>query len=234
MVKIKRYSLTVCIALFAVSPWFASAGSYWQSSGTPIRDSNGACVVASLAKHKVTACNPPDRVILLPGANGKAGAVLISAQGITHRLDQAYKTLSTAPDGFSEQSLSADQVNREFGQLLGALPQPVVTFTIKFVSGSATQLTPAASTVIEQLKAEVQNRDAPEIRLIGHTDSVGKLLQNDLLSQQRAQTVVDILKSYGIAPEVMEATGRGEREPAVATADNISEAANRRVEVRVR
>ena len=235
MVKITKFSLTVCVSLFAVSPWFASAGSYWQSgSGAPIRDSSGACVAADSATHKVAACKPADRIILLPDANGKAGAVLISAQGETHRLDEAYKALSTAADGVSEKSLSASEVSGEFGQLLGAQPEPVATFTVKFVSGSATELTPEAAAVIEQLKAEVERRDAPEIRLVGHTDSVGDLLKNDLLSKKRALTVVDILKGYDIASDVMQATGRGEREPAVATADNVSEAANRRVEVRVR
>lgn len=233
----RKMSLTAYVSLFALSlaPWSANAASYWQSgTGLPIKDTGGACVVAGLAQHKVAACRPADRVILLPGDDGKVGAVLISSHGATHRLDQAYKTVSTSGDGLSEQTVSEGQVNSEFGQLLDALPLPVVTFTVKFVSGSATELTPDAVAVIQQMKVEVQRREAPEIRLVGHTDSVGDLLKNDLLSQQRAQTVVDILTRYGVAPEAMEATGRGEREPAVATANNVSEAANRRVEIRVR
>ncbi|MGK0250386.1 MAG: outer membrane protein OmpA-like peptidoglycan-associated protein [Oleispira sp.] len=235
MVKIRYLGLTACISIFSLSPWFVNADSYWQSgSGLPVQDSSGVCVIASLAEHEVAACKPTDRVILLPGDNGKAGAVLISSKGATHRLDQAYKTVSTKEGGLSEQFVSASQVNSEFGELLSALPQPVAPFTVKFVSGSATELTPETAAVINQLLAEVERRDAPEIRLVGHTDSVGGLLKNDRLSKKRAQAVVDILINYGIAPEVMQATGRGEREQAVVTADNVSEAANRRVDVKVR
>ncbi|MEH6443661.1 MAG: OmpA family protein [Oceanospirillaceae bacterium] len=235
MVEMRKFGLAACITFFALSPGLANAESYWQnSSGSPIQDSNGVCVIASAAKHVVAACKPADRIILLPGDNGKAGAVLVTSKGTTHRLDQAYKTVSIAEGGFSEKSVSAGKVKSEFGQLLNALPLPVASFTVKFVSGSATELTPEAAAVVTQLLAEVERRDAPEIRLVGHTDTVGGLLKNDLLSQQRAQTVVDILINYGLAPGVMEATGRGEREQVVATADNVSEAANRRVDIRVR
>lgn len=222
-------------ALFALSTSLVNAGSYWKnSSGSAIKDSSGACVIASVASHKVAECKPVDRVILLPDASGKAGAVLISSQGVDHRLDEAYKTVSSSEDGLAEKLISEGEVNSEFGQLLNALPDSVTSFTVKFVSGSATELTPESSAVIDQLKAEIDRRDAPEIRLVGHTDSVGKLLQNDRLSQKRAQTVAEILIGYGIAPQVIEATGRGEREPAVITADNVDEAANRRVDIRVR
>lgn len=235
MLKKKSINLIVCLTTGAFLPLLATASSFWQSSsGAPIKGSNGACIVASLATHEVAACEPTDRVILLPGANGKAGAVLISAKGATHRLDQAYKTVSSSQRGLSEEIVSASEVRNEFGQLLNALPKQVTPFTVKFVSGSATELTPESATVITQLIAEIERRDAPEIRLVGHTDSVGELLENDILSKQRAQTVVDVLIEQGIKAESIEATGRGEREPAVVTADNVNEAANRRVDIRVR
>jgi outer membrane protein OmpA-like peptidoglycan-associated protein len=235
MVKIKSFNLVICMSTCAFLPLSANASSFWQSSsGSPIKSSSGVCVVASLATHEVAACKPTDRVILLPGANGKAGAVLISAKGATHRLDQAYKTVSNSQGNLSEETVSASEVSNEFGQLLNALPQSVTSFTVQFISGSATELTPESATVITQLIAEIERREAPEIRLVGHTDSVGELLKNDLLSKQRAQTVVSVLIEQGIKPESIEATGRGEREPAVITADNVNEAANRRVDIRVR
>jgi len=42
------------------------------------------------------------------------------------------------------------------------------------------------------------------------------------------------LAGQGFDRSVMSAVGRGEREPKVATADNVDSAANRRVEVLVR
>ncbi|MGB1236928.1 MAG: OmpA family protein, partial [Pseudomonadales bacterium] len=180
------------------------------------------------------ACKPADRIILLPGADGVAGAVLVSSEGQQQRLDKAYTSLAKSDEGLAEQAVSEAEVKDQFGRLLDAQPKSVTSFTVKFVSGSATELTPEADAVIEQLIAEVEGRESAEIRLVGHTDSVGDLLKNDVLSQRRAQAVVDILAARGVDREVMEATGRGEREPAVARGDNVSEAANRRVDIRVR
>ncbi len=231
----KQFSTIASASFLMLSASLANASTFWvNSAGEPVRDSNGSCVVAGISTQEVAACKPADRVILLPGDDGKAGAVLISSQGATHRIDEAYKAVSNTQQGLSEDSLSAGEVNSEFGQLLDALPESVTTFTVKFVSGSATELTPESDAVINQLKAEIERRDVPEIRLVGHTDSVGRLELNDKLSRKRAQTVADILIGYGISPDVIEATGRGEREPAVATGNNVSEAANRRVDIRVR
>jgi outer membrane protein OmpA-like peptidoglycan-associated protein len=70
--------------------------------------------------------------------------------------------------------------------------------------------------------------------VIGHTDSVGSEEANDLLSLQRAQSVLQVLIETGISALSIDATGRGEREPLVITADGVDEPRNRRVEISVR
>ena len=61
--------------------------------------------------------------------------------------------------------------------------------------------------------------DNPEvkIRLTAHTDRRGTASYNTRLSQQRAESVVRYLIGRGIAPERLEAAGRGSDEPYTVT-----------------
>jgi outer membrane protein OmpA-like peptidoglycan-associated protein len=51
---------------------------------------------------------------------------------------------------------------------------------------------------------------------------------------QRAQVVRELLIAQGFKPELIEAVGRGEREPVVPTEPNVDEPRNRRAEIIVR
>lgn len=225
-------------ALSFIAPLSIASEGYWQTgSGSPLLDSSGNCVKASLANQAElnSQCERSDRVILLPGANGKTGAIVVTARGQTARIEKAYGTLSASSNKLSPQTkMTAHQVETKFAQLLDSQPRGVKSYTVRFISGSATELTQDSLVTITQLKQEITRRTAPEVRLVGHTDSVGDLESNDLLSLQRAQTVSNILITNGLNPKLLEATGRGEREQAVKTADNVSEVANRRVDIKVR
>ena len=73
-----------------------------------------------------------------------------------------------------------------------------------------------------------------ELVVVGHTDRTGSPQANDVLSLQRAQAVRNLLIAQGFQPELVEAVGRGEREPAVPTEANVDEPRNRRAEIIVR
>jgi outer membrane protein OmpA-like peptidoglycan-associated protein len=109
-----------------------------------------------------------------------------------------------------------------------------VSFVLVFEFGSGQDVAPAFAPVLQQLLAEVANYPAPEITVIGHTDRAGSLPDNDRLSLQRAQTVRDLLVQAGVDPARITIAGRGEREPAVPTADEVPLAENRRVEINLR
>ena len=70
--------------------------------------------------------------------------------------------------------------------------------------------------------------------MTGHSDTVGNDADNDALSQKRAEEILNVLVAKGFDRSIMSAVGRGERELKEATGDNVSNAANRRVEVIVR
>ena len=120
-----------------------------------------------------------------------------------------------------------------FGAALAAQPARPRSFQLYFIEGSDT-FTDETRRTVEQIFGEIARRPAPEIAVVGHTDRVGSDQSNDALSLKRAEFVRGELIKRGLAPDGIQASGRGEREPIVPTADGVSEPRNRRVEIIVR
>jgi peptidoglycan-associated lipoprotein len=78
----------------------------------------------------------------------------------------------------------------------------------------------------DSLQGLIETLDANEnivVELASHTDSRDSDERNDILSQKRAQSVVDYLISRGIDPERLVAKGYGERVPRTLNKDIIRE-----------
>lgn len=177
---------------------------------------------------------PTDRVVLLPDEGGKVGKLLVKSAAGEQALATAYAGARIGEAGRIETRVEdAAEVGQRYGAVLAARPLKPVSFTVYFVSGGQ-ELTPESAAAIADLKSELARRPVPEITVIGHTDRVGTLEANDGLSIKRAETVRTILLGQGMLAASIEATGRGEREPLVATDDEVAEARNRRVEIGVR
>jgi outer membrane protein OmpA-like peptidoglycan-associated protein len=177
---------------------------------------------------------PQERIVLLPERDGRASAVTVRTPRGETILEQPYAAADVLADGtVARVGESAASVQSRFGAALAAQPPPPVSFTVYFVFDTDA-LTPASRAQFDRIKAELATRPAPEIVVIGHTDRVGTVAYNDDLSLKRAQSVRAALIAAGIGPGGIEVAGRGEREPAVATADEVHEERNRRVEITVR
>ena len=176
----------------------------------------------------------PERVILLPDADGQVGQLVVRSATSQQVLDKAYAASEIDSSGnIAARSEDAASVQARYGALFDARPARPLSFTLYFLSGSAQDLTPESIAGLEQLKAAIASRPVPEITVIGHTDRVANLETNDTLSHKRAQAVSELLQASGVQT-TMEVAGRGEREPLIPTADEIAEAANRRVEINLR
>lgn len=176
----------------------------------------------------------PDRVVLLPSADGGSSSVIVKSAGGETALDRSYAVAEVNSKGaITAAQSNAAEVQARFAAVLAALPPRPVTWTVYFVSGRD-ELTPDSRPQLDQVKAELLRRPAPEISVIGHTDRVGKVADNDALSRVRAAAVRDALVGAGIDVRQIEVSGRGEREPLVPTADEVDEPKNRRVEISVR
>ena len=107
-----------------------------------------------------------------------------------------------------------------------ALPER--NFVLYFGTDSST-LTPAARDVVQQAAAAARQLSAVRISVTGHTDTVGKSQYNLRLSDRRAAAVRAELLNLGVPANQIDATGVGESDAAVPTADGVNEPRNRRV-----
>lgn len=175
-----------------------------------------------------------DLYILLPGAAGVTGALTVTHGGKTAVLDTPHAAAKIATPGALEATTSsAEEVRRTFEAALGAQPPRPTSFTIYFLHDSD-EVSPESKEALDGILREIARRPAPEVVVIGHTDTVGAEDHNDRLSLQRAQTIRARLISLGIAAERVQAAGRGKRELLVQTADQVAEPRNRRVEIVVK
>lgn len=190
--------------------------------------------VAGCAGHGAHPPVSPELVAVIPGPTGHVGAVVVQSGGSEQVLDRAFAARRVMADGSAASAnLTADEVSREFGGTLASLPGRPASFTLYFLEGRD-ELTPASRQEMEKVFAELKRRPAPDIVVIGHTDTVGNLAFNDKLSLARAERMRELMIGLGIAPERIQAAGRGKREPLVPTEENVSEPRNRRVEISVR
>jgi outer membrane protein OmpA-like peptidoglycan-associated protein len=196
-----------------------------------LRSGAGGIMLALLA---ACATPPPATVVLLPGQDGKTGAVVVSDGRTETVLDTPYASARAGGgEPIERRTTSEPEVTKQFGATLASLPPRPTKYTLYFLSGTD-QFTNATKKEVQQVLAEVAQRPAAEVVVIGHTDRVGPGVENDKLSLQRAHRVKTLLIPLGIPEDRIVTAGRGEREPIVSTVDNVDEPKNRRVEINVR
>ena len=176
-----------------------------------------------------------EMIVLLPGPDGKVGALTVTHEGHQQTLDAPYAAARLQQQGKLEDGgrLSPEQVQQDFGRALGAQPPRPVRFVLYFLDNSD-EFTPASKLEISKIFAEIAGHPSPEIVVVGHTDRVGTVPYNDALSLRRAERVGNALVQMGIPRDQITVAGRGEREPLVTTEDEVAEPRNRRVEITVR
>jgi len=174
-----------------------------------------------------------DRVILLPQPDGSPSALEVVAGAQRLRLDRPYAGAELKGGQLAAVQTDAATVHKAYGTLLALQPAAPRSFAVQFES-NANQLGASAEPVLAEMRRLLASLPAAEVVIIGHTDRVGSVEANDRLSLQRAEAVRELLVAAGVDRAVISVAGRGEREPAVATADEVAEARNRRVEIKIR
>lgn len=100
-----------------------------------------------------------------------------------------------------------------------------------FGSGQSS-LTASAAASVRALGAYLQQAArGGSVRVEGHTDSQGAADANLKLSQRRAAAVRDALVAAGLAPDRVQAVGRGDVQPMASNDSAAGRARNRRVEI---
>jgi outer membrane protein OmpA-like peptidoglycan-associated protein len=182
----------------------------------------------------MAACATPDRVVLLPQADGAPSAVAVRPRsGGEVLLSKPYETAEVTQSRAVTGVTSAEEVQARYKTLSDALPARPKSYLIYFETGGD-QLTPESEASLEGILLSVKTFSAAELTVIGHTDTVGPDSVNDDISLKRAELIRQRLVQLGIDAKSLTAVGRGKREPLVPTADEVPEPRNRRVEIRVK
>ena len=148
------------------------------------------------------------------GIGGVAGGV------VGYQLDQQIRELEEATAG------SGVDVTEPDDGFLVNLPD------VTFATGSTT-ITPSFQATLNEVAESLTKYPNSLIDVYGHTDTVGSTASNQTLSEERARAVTNYLTSRGVASNRIRWQGFGETQLKVATADNVNEPRNRRVEIKV-
>ena len=94
-----------------------------------------------------------------------------------------------------------------------------------------TDLKPGVVEVLVSVSKVLKEYQSTMIEVAGHTDSDGSQSYNQLLSQQRAQSVTNQLVKAGVKPVRIATVGFGETAPIASNSTSSGKAQNRRVEL---
>jgi outer membrane protein OmpA-like peptidoglycan-associated protein len=100
---------------------------------------------------------------------------------------------------------------------------------IEFETGSD-ELTPESATTIAQIAEALLERPTVRVEIGGHTDSDGEPEANQLLSEARANAVLNSLLAAGIEADRMTAVGYGDARPVDTNETAEGKRRNRRIE----
>ena len=112
-------------------------------------------------------------------------------------------------------------------------PKVVVRFLLKnmFFATDKTNILSSSKPALQELYELLSGHPELRIKIIGHTDDVGKEDYNQRLSEGRAASVKKEMVKRGISSDRMETEGHGETDPIVPNDSDEHRQMNRRVEI---
>jgi outer membrane protein OmpA-like peptidoglycan-associated protein len=129
--------------------------------------------------------------------------------------------------------LSDAEVLRLTGGAFDTLPPASQRLTLNFQFDSD-ELTADSRALLPQVLNGVKGRPVPEVRIVGHTDTIGSTASNITLGLKRAEMIRTLLIETGLDASLIEVASHGEADLLVPTADETAEPRNRRVDITVR
>jgi outer membrane protein OmpA-like peptidoglycan-associated protein len=192
----------------------------------------------SCAKAAPQAPQTPARDVVALAADPETGDVgRLSVTTPRGQVELAARNASTTVVGGAAPApatlMSDAEIERLFGAVMRGQAPPALRYLLYFELGSDT-LTPESKVEVLAVVDAVRNRVAPDVSVIGHTDTIGPRPRNAALGLERASLIRDHLLETGLDRSLVEVASHGESDLLVPTADNVVEARNRRVEVIVR
>lgn len=161
------------------------------------------------------------RIRLTGTAVSTDGRIDSFVDGVPERIDA---TVAVETGGLVVNDITqlVTQVQTQINALVAASP-------ITFAPLSA-EIEPVSDPVLVEVATLVNSLVETPFEVVGHTDNVGDDQENLVLSQDRAQAVLDRLVELGVAAERMSSRGEGESKPVGDNNTNAGRSANRRIE----
>ncbi len=171
------------------------------------------------------------------GAGGAVGAIIGKQTGNT----AAGAIIGAAVGGaagtligrnMDKQAAELEKVEGAKVERVGEGIQLTMDSGILFQTNQAALQTQARQS-IQKIAGVLKEYPDTDIIVAGHTDSDGTEEYNQKLSERRAQSVVDYLKSLGVTGARLQTVGYGETQPVQPNDTAAGKQANRRVEVAI-
>jgi outer membrane protein OmpA-like peptidoglycan-associated protein len=118
---------------------------------------------------------------------------------------------------------------KKFEKSLIKIGEPLKT-VLFFESGMTKPLAKEAKK-IKTIAKLFKKHNFDSLYVAGHSDSFGSKAANQNISEQRAKSIVSLLKKYGVSKNKIRYNGYGDGSPAVCAKKGTPSARNRRVEV---
>jgi outer membrane protein OmpA-like peptidoglycan-associated protein len=195
-----------------------------------------AAFAAACGPKNVAGPRRPDGalIVLLPDEDGSTGRASVSNPAGSADLTAPRNASNVVPNQRPEvMTMSEADVKRLFGDALEALPPAPQSFTLYFRFESD-ELTEESKALVPKILATVKGRSAPEVVVVGHTDTMGTPSANFALGLKRAVAVRELLVASGLDAATVEATSLGESFLLIQTPNDTPEPRNRRVEIAVK
>ena len=111
-------------------------------------------------------------------------------------------------------------------------PKNITLDNVLFETGSS-KLKSESKKELDELFDYLKLKEELNIQIAGHTDNVGNQESNQILSEERAKSVVNYLIAKGIAKERLSSVGYGDSQPIADNNTAEGRKTNRRTEVRI-
>ena len=145
--------------------------------------------------------------------------------------DRKHYTICASAQGYRDTCVTVANVSEV--QTIQLEPIRVKRFVLKnmFFATDKTTILPSSEPALRELYEFLRDNPEVRIRIIGHTDDVGKDDYNQRLSEGRAKSVKQEMVKRGIDSKRMVTTGHGETDPIVPNDSEEHRQMNRRVEI---
>ncbi len=194
-----------------------------EAQGAPVNFSNAAAFALSqLARMENGVASLIDQAYKLSGKALYDKAVEQMNNAIKFDLPQGFTGVSEVGVKAVEKELDAATCQALMTGLLGK-------GRILFETGGA-RISADSAGLLDSLAFSARSCPAARIEVSGHTDSDGDDTANLNLSQRRAESVVNYLRTAGIAEDRIHAVGYGETRPIASNDTDEGKALNRRIE----